>query len=146
MKVVPPGLSEHGILLERIFSVPFSSKGAIPAEGRPAHQAVAGGSGKRALRSLRPPEQKGRPGDSGAAETVFGGVGDQQGEAGFPSTPEGVGQIDRSHAPFPVIGTCAKCQEKMSLGEEEIGESAKGPVPLFGRKMHPDGRDKNQGK
>ena len=37
--------------------------------------------GKRASRSLSPPEQKGRPGDSGSAEAVFGGVGDEQGEA-----------------------------------------------------------------
>ena len=36
--------------------------------------------GKRASRSLSPPEQKGRPGDSGSAEAVFGGIGDEQGE------------------------------------------------------------------
>jgi hypothetical protein len=34
----------------------------------------------------------------------------------------------------------------MSLGEEKTGKSAKCPVPLVGRKMHPDGRDKDQGK
>jgi hypothetical protein len=95
---------------------------------------------------LSPSEQKCRPGDSGAAEKVFGGVGDEQGEAGCPGTPEGVGKIDWSHSSPQVIGPCAEGQEKMSLGKEKPRESAKGSVPLLGRYMHPDGRDKNQGE